>query len=334
MAASRKAAVGREVDALIRVSEGTRMLTEAKSAFEAIKIAEAAEAYRYAMKVAGASDEAQRQAAELKLRAERRAGELLRKSEKATGARQPGTARGTTRSEDATASYSEQGIDKRVAARCQKIASIPDEKFEEFLSVADEVTTAGAMRIAREIDRFTEPSETPDLPDHKFRVLYADPPWQYGNAQHSTEEQDTTLQNHYPVMADEELLALEVESIADDDAVLFCWATSPRLPFALDLIRAWGFAYKSLFVWDKIKHNVGYYNSVRHEFLLICTRGSCLPDNKQLHDSVVSIERTDHSVKPPYFRELIDRMYPNGRRIELFARGSLPAHWDAWGNES
>jgi len=99
------------------------------------------------------------------------------------------------------------------------------------------------------------------------------------------------------------------------------------------VITAWGFDYKASFVWDKIKHNMGHYNSVRHEFLLVCTRGSCMPDNPQLFDSVQSIERTEHSVKPEEFRTIIDTIYPNGRRIELFAR--RPAEgWEVWGNES
>ena len=92
---------------------------------DALRIADAAEAYRYAVRLAGGSEEAQRRASELKLRAERRAGELLRDMPKAQGPREgPGA-----RSEPATAlvpTYSEQGIDKRVAARCQKIAKIPD----------------------------------------------------------------------------------------------------------------------------------------------------------------------------------------------------------------
>ena len=99
-----------------------------------------------------------------------------------------------------------------------------------------------------------------------------------------------------------------------------------------------GFIYKASFVWDKIKHNYGHYNSVRHEFLLVATRGSCLPDRRELDDSVVQLERGRHSAKPSYFRDLIDRLYvpPDHGvdRIELFARGELPLWWDAWGYEA
>ena len=99
------------------------------------------------------------------------------------------------------------------------------------------------------------------------------------------------------------------------------------------MIDAWGFKYRATFVWDKVKHNMGHYNSVRHEFLLICGRGSCAPTKPKLHDSVQVIERTGHSQKPEEFRAIIDQMYPLGRRVELFARRQPPQPWDSFGNE-
>ncbi len=101
---------------------------------------------------------------------------------------------------------------------------------------------------------------------------------------------------------------------------------------AFKVINAWGFKYKTSFVWDKIKHNMGHYNSVRHEFLLIAVRGSCQPDASKLFDSVQSIERTEHSAKPGIFREIIDTLYPHGPRIELFARKKTDG-WEAYGNQ-
>jgi N6-adenosine-specific RNA methylase IME4 len=167
-------------------------------------------------------------------------------------------------------------------------------------------------------------------PSGKYRVLYADPPWSYGNTQ---PEYQTEQRDYYPVLSIVELCALPIKDLAESDAVLFLWATSPILEEAFQVIRAWGFTYKSSFVWDKIKHNMGHYNSVRHEFLLICVRGSCQPDVRQLFDSVQSIERTEHSAKPEEFRTIIDTIYPHGARIELFARRQTPG-WATWGNET
>ncbi len=163
----------------------------------------------------------------------------------------------------------------------------------------------------------------------KYRIIYADPPWAYGN---SMPEYFTEQADHYPLMNIKELCELPVIDIALDNAVLFLWVTSPILEESFEVIKSWGFKYKSSFVWDKIKHNMGHYNSVRHELLLICVRGSCQPDVKKLFDSVVSIERTKHSEKPEFFREIIDTIYPEGKRIELFARKEVE-NWEAWGNQ-
>jgi N6-adenosine-specific RNA methylase IME4/ParB-like chromosome segregation protein Spo0J len=165
----------------------------------------------------------------------------------------------------------------------------------------------------------------------KYRVIYADPPWCYGN---KLVDGYGAAENHYPTMTIEELCDLPVTEISDENAVLFLWTTSPLLEESFEVIRAWGFKYKSSFVWDKVKHNMGHYNSVRHEFLLIATKGSCTPDVQKLFDSVVSVERsTKHSEKPQEFREIIDTLYPNGKRVELFAR-KQSNNWDIWGNQT
>ena len=126
---------------------------------------------------------------------------------------------------------------------------------------------------------------------------------------------------------------MPVADIVDDDAVLFLWVTSPLLADCWPIIEAWGFKYKTSFVWDKVKHNMGHYNSVRHELLLVCTRGSCVPDVSELFDSVQSIERSDkHSEKPQEFREIIETLYTHGDKLELFSRGRYPG-WHVHGNE-
>ena len=167
----------------------------------------------------------------------------------------------------------------------------------------------------------------------KYEVIYADPPWMYTSGdQHSGEEQATTIGTHYPSMPLADICELPVADIAADDCVLWLWVTSPLLEEAFDVIKAWGFKYKTSMVWDKQKHNVGHYVSVRHELLLICTKGTP-PKVPKLVDSVVSIPRGEHSAKPSEFRDLIKELYPKGRRVELFARESHTG-WKAWGNEN
>ncbi len=178
-----------------------------------------------------------------------------------------------------------------------------------------------------------ERQENPPLPtENKYRVFYADPPWQYERAE--LDDYGHT-RRHYPSMSIDELCALgpQIQQMAEKDAVLWLWVTSPMLKNAFPLIDAWGFAYKTSFVWDKVGHNYGHYNSVRHEFLLIATRGSCTPDVATLFDSVQTIEKSaEHSEKPERFREIIDAIYTHGNKIELFAR-TTAAGWQAWGNE-
>lgn len=168
----------------------------------------------------------------------------------------------------------------------------------------------------------------------KYAVIYADPPWQFhsGN-QHGTEQQETVLSDHYPSMPLADICALPQAQVAASDSVLFLWCTSPILEEAFSVINAWGFKYKASMVWDKVAHNVGNYVSVRHEFLLIATKGRP-PKVPKLVDSVYVEERAEHSRKPTYFRDLIDELYPKGKRIELFMRGAAPDGWDGWGHEA
>ena len=168
-------------------------------------------------------------------------------------------------------------------------------------------------------------------PTEKYRIVYGDPPYKYGN---TMPDEFGEQRDHYPVMDLEAICAIPVEDWVEDNAVLFLWATSPILAEAFKVIAAWGFEYKASIVWDKIKHVMGHYVSVRHEFLLICTRGSCQPDTLQLIDSVQSIERSrEHSQKPVEFYDIIETLYTHGRKLEIFARGTRDG-WDIYGHQA
>ena len=207
---------------------------------------------------------------------------------------------------------------KSEPAIAEKVAAV--EKGDKTLS-----------QVIREVKHEEAKANTKPLPDGKYRVFYADPPWSYGNSG-SGIDQYGPAERHYSAMTIAELCAMDVKDIAADNAVLFLWVTSPLLDECWPVIKAWGFEYKTSFVWDKIKHNFGHYNSVRHELLLVCTRGSCTPDTKELIDSVQTIERGEHSEKPERFREIIEQLYPTGKRIELFARKKTKG-WMTYGNE-
>lgn len=171
----------------------------------------------------------------------------------------------------------------------------------------------------------------------KYRIILCDPPWWYHGLNQADEYGHA--ERHFDCLDDKQLMAFKpdgvrlIKDIADDNSVLFCWVTSPLLERCFPILRAWGFAYKSSFVWDKVKHNMGHYNSVRHELLLIATKGTCTPDVPRLLDSVVSIERSDkHSEKPKEFYDIIETLYDHGRKLEIFARSGRDG-WDSIGNE-
>jgi N6-adenosine-specific RNA methylase IME4 len=167
---------------------------------------------------------------------------------------------------------------------------------------------------------------------NKFRVIYADPAWSYNDKQDTPQLGGAA--KHYDTMSVSQICNLPVNEISEKDSVLFLWVTSPLLEDAFTVIKSWGFKYKTSFVWDKIKHNMGHYNSVRHEFLLIATKGSCTPDNKKLYDSVQAIERNNnHSEKPIEFLNIIDDIYNYGNKLEMFCRNIKKEKWYGWGNE-
>jgi len=183
---------------------------------------------------------------------------------------------------------------------------------------------AEKRRIQKDAARISPPAG-------KHRVIYADPPWEYGDERQGLNGY-TAAVDHYETMSLQEICDLPIANIAHENAVLFLWATSPLLVDALEVTKSWGFEYKQQFVWDKMAHNVGHYVSVRHELLLICTRGSCTPDSSKLPNSVQRIERGEHSEKPEEFYDIIEDMYTKGPYIELFARKERKG-WTQWGNQ-
>jgi N6-adenosine-specific RNA methylase IME4 len=209
-----------------------------------------------------------------------------------------------------------------------EVASLPPDKQTEFLNKAVEENLS-VRELRSEIRKDGIEFKTSKLPDGKYRIVYADPPWNYGDKR---DGRTTGAEDHYPTMTIEQLCQLPIREMTEDNAVLFLWVTSPILNECFEVIKTWGFDYKTSFVWDKVKHNMGHYNSVRHEFLLICTKGSCVPDVLKLHDSVITEERTKHSKKPDIFRSIIDELYTYGSRVELFAR-EIHQGWTNWGNE-
>lgn len=168
----------------------------------------------------------------------------------------------------------------------------------------------------------------------KYGVIYADPPWRY-----KAWSGHGTVEKHYPTMELEDIMALPVGEIADKDCALFLWATLPMLKEALQVIKAWGFKYKTTaFVWIKLNRQgdgifwgMGYWTRANAEICLLATKGHPKRRAKNIHQVIIS-HVEEHSKKPEEARRRIEALMGDVPRIELFARRTTPG-WDVWGNE-
>lgn len=185
--------------------------------------------------------------------------------------------------------------------------------------------------------RSDPPEQFPPLPDCRYGVIYADPPWDYrGQLQHAGVDSGDTggAVRHYGTVTSADLAALPVLEIAEADCLLFLWATSPHLDQAIGLGKAWGFEWATVaFVWDKQRVNPGFYTMSQCELCLVFKRGRIpRPRGARNVRQLLSERRGPHSAKPEEVRRRIERMFPEQAKIELFARGPAPG-WDTWGDE-
>jgi len=157
-----------------------------------------------------------------------------------------------------------------------------------------------------------------------FSVIYADPAWDYLSE----------LSVGYPCMSVKEICEMPISQISADDAVLFMWCSSSLLPEALEVVNAWGFKFKTSAVWDKDFTGQGAYFRQAHEVLMIATKGSVpeVPYGAR-PSSVLKFKRREHSRKPDEICQIIDQMYPELSKVELFCRGEPAQGWVGWGNE-
>lgn len=160
----------------------------------------------------------------------------------------------------------------------------------------------------------------------RFGTVYADPPWIYDN---QASENATGL--HYDGLTVDEICTLPVRELAAKDAHLHLWTTNAFLFECPRIFEAWGFEFKSSFVWVKPQMGMGNYWRVSHEFLLTGVRGNATRFSDKSLKSWIECKRARHSEKPFIVRDFIRRASP-GPYLEMFAR--TPAEgWTCWGNQ-
>ena len=185
------------------------------------------------------------------------------------------------------------------------------------------------------------------FPNKKYDIIYADPPWSYYNDM-SVDPDCTTVKGvrrpPYPVLSSSDIAKLPVKDIANVDSVLLIWTTDYHLDKCMQIIKDWGFEYKTIgFVWQKLNKSgdpvcfTGAYTLKSGvELCLLATRGKNA--RKKLLKShkvraLISSERQHHSKKPDEFRDRITELFGrDSSKIELFARNKTKG-WDVWGND-
>lgn len=158
-----------------------------------------------------------------------------------------------------------------------------------------------------------------------FSVIYADPPWDYMGE----------MAVGYPCMSVQKICDMPIADICAEDAVLIMWCSSSLLAEALQVVNSWGFTFKTSAIWDKNVAGQGAYFRQAHEVLMIGVKGNVpeVPYSAR-PSSVLKYPRLEHSRKPLELYQLIDDMYPELNKIELFCRGEPHGPgWTGWGNE-
>lgn len=235
------------------------------------------------------------------------------------------------------------GIEKTQSSRFQRIAQLSEEQFEAWIAscreAGEEMTQSAALKLAAKLKPKTvEPSideyesgAVADLGELvqrglRYGCIYADPPWAYTNKGTRANVEDT----YKSTMTVDEICEEPVGELVADDCHLHLWTTNAFLFDARRVMEAWGFEYKSCFVWVKPQMGIGNYWRVSHEFMLLGIRGK--PEFRRRDCmSWGEFDRTAHSKKPAAVRKLIESVSP-GPYLELYGRETVP-NWMVYGNE-
>lgn len=232
-----------------------------------------------------------------------------------------------------------------VAATTGENATLPAISGPELLPRASEIDGAlpqesdgpiriseGAMTAGRDLLKFAG--------RQRFQTVLADPPWRFQNRTGKMAPEHRRL-SRYGTMTVEEICALPVGQIVAEPAHLYLWVPNALLPEGLQVLRAWGFDYKTNIVWHKIRKDggpdgrgVGFYFRNVTELILFGVKGkngrTLAPGRRQVN--FMASRKREHSRKPDEQYEIIEACSPSPY-VELFSRGTRPG-WACWGNEA
>ena len=175
------------------------------------------------------------------------------------------------------------------------------------------------------------------FPKKKYKIIYSDPAWHFKTYSNKGKKRSAVC--HYDCLNINDVYDLPVNTICDNDCVLFMWAIDPMLPEALETIKRWGFKYKTIaFTWVKENKKsdgyftgLGYWTRANPEMCLLATKGKPKRLSKAVKQLIIS-KRQEHSKKPDEIRDRIIQLCGDLPKIELFARQKVKG-WDCWGNQ-
>jgi N6-adenosine-specific RNA methylase IME4 len=339
---------------LIKYDKACRAIAEAKSVDEVKDIRDKSVAMAaYARQAKNRDLEAD--AVEIRSRATRRLDQMTKAQAQSVGLNQ-GAIAGKTGLKanpvlDPRPTLKSQGIDKNLAHQARTFGAMTDERFEQFIVDSRDAVSRAAKTVLRgaaiEIEKRDYTEEIADgctvddlgalaAAGKKFGVIYADPPWSFNV--YSGKGKQRSADRQYDTMSLDDIKALPIEQLAADDCALMMWAVLPELPSALEVIKAWGFTYKTVgFTWIKENRSgnglfwgMGYWTRANAEVCLLATRGAPKRQAMDVHQVIMS-PVSEHSRKPDEAQARIERLLP-GPYLELYGRRAAPG-WTVWGNQ-
>ncbi len=321
---------------LIKWDKLRNQIEQARDIQELTNLSDKLEAIRVMARQSKQSLEVQNRIAEYRLRVERKKGEWLEDNieRKGTGANQYNTELKST-----TTTLADVGISKDESSKSKRIAGLDEKQFEEYIQETkktnEEVTLAGAVKLAKQIIREEKieeqkeeiKKENIEQPKGNFDVIVIDPPWDYGTDK-SYDPDGFRGTCPYPVMNQTELLKIKLPS--KEDCIIWLWTTNTHIRDAYELLEEWGYVAKTILTWDKVNIGIGHWLRSRTEHCILAVKGSPVWTNKT-YSTLLQEKRTTHSTKPESFYKMVDEICV-GRKLDYFARKKRKG-WVVFGDE-
>lgn len=333
------------------VDRAGHRLLEAKSSAEVLEARAMAEAALHYAKITRAANETHADCIRIITRAEMRMANEIDAGQASGKFRGVGNPNQIIRDPDSSkTTYADIGVAPQRVQEWREIRdageAVVDDVISKALSEGRVPTKGEILRAAQEIkkekagEKAAKRAEKEQrlaqkivsLPDQRFGVILADPPWRF--EVRSELGMDRSADNHYPTQSVDDICQMDIPAVCADDCVLFLWATVPMLPEAMEVMLNWDFEYKSSCVWVKDRIGTGYWFRNQHEILLVGTKGNVpAPAMGTQWSSVIEAPVGKHSAKPEIFHQLIETYYPNLPKLEMYARSPRDG-WSVAGYES